>query len=71
MFVLSFPWPMPASRQDAESAPQPTLRRPRSVLQMLWPHFIQLWIAAVIAVFFLIRIVGSQTAHRLLSRLLH
>ncbi len=60
---------MPAPQPDA--AQQLPQQRPRSVLQALWPSFIQLWIAAVIAVFFLIRILGSQTAHRILDRILH
>jgi len=43
----------------------------RLALHSIWPKFIQLWIAAVIAVFFLIRILGSQTAQRIFSPIVH
>lgn len=37
----------------------------------LWPRLIELWLTAVVVAFFLIRILGSQTAKRLLSGLGH
>jgi hypothetical protein len=37
----------------------------------LWPRLIEVWLTAVVAGFFLIRILGSQTAKRLLSGLGH
>jgi len=33
----------------------------------LWPRLIEMWLTAVVIGFFLIRILGSQTAKRLLS----
>lgn len=57
--------------ENLVSDPQPDSQHPRTLLQALWPRFIELWIAAVIAVFFLIRIVGSQTAQRIFARLFH
>jgi hypothetical protein len=40
-------------------------------MRSLWPRLIELWLSAVFVAFFLIRILGSQTAKRLLSRLHH
>ncbi len=37
----------------------------------LWTRLIELWLTAVVVAFFLIRILGSQTAKRLLSGLGH
>ena len=37
----------------------------------LWPRLIEMWLTAVVVGFFLIRILGSQTAKRLLSGLGH
>jgi hypothetical protein len=37
----------------------------------LWPRLIEMWLTAVIVAFFLIRVLGSQTAKRLLSSLGH
>jgi hypothetical protein len=37
----------------------------------LWPRLIELWLTAVVVAFFLIRVLGSQTAKRLLSSLGH
>ena len=37
----------------------------------LWPALVQLWILASIAAFFVIRVLGSQTAQRLLAELQH
>ena len=37
----------------------------------LWQRVIELWLAAVVVAFFLIRVLGSQTAKRLLSGLGH
>ncbi len=37
----------------------------------LWPGLVQFWIAASIFIFSLIRVLGSQTAQRLLDELQH
>jgi len=37
----------------------------------LWTRLIELWLTAVVVAFFLIRILGSQTAKHLLSGLGH
>jgi hypothetical protein len=37
----------------------------------LWPRLIELWLTAVLVGFFVIRVLGSQTAKRLLSGLGH
>jgi hypothetical protein len=42
-----------------------------SVAGALWPRLIELWLTAVVVGFFLIRVLGSQTAKRLLSGLAH
>jgi hypothetical protein len=57
--------------ENLASDPPSDSQHPRTLLQALWPRFIELWIAAVIAVFFLIRILGSQTAQRMLAPFLH
>ena len=42
-----------------------------AALPGLWQRLIELWLSAVIFAFFLIRVLGSQTARRLLARLTH
>lgn len=37
----------------------------------LWPRLMEFWLTVVVVAFFLIRILGSQTAKRLLSGLGH
>jgi hypothetical protein len=37
----------------------------------LWTRLIELWLTAVVVAFFVIRVLGSQTAKRLLSGLGH
>jgi hypothetical protein len=37
----------------------------------LWPRLMEMWLTVVVVAFFLIRILGSQTAKRLLSGLGH
>ena len=44
-------------------------KTPVTFLAPLWPRFIELWIAGVLITFFVIRILGSQTAVVLLNRL--
>jgi hypothetical protein len=48
-------------------------RRPSqaSALQQLWPRLIELWLLAVLATFFVIRILGSETGRRVLHGLRH
>ena len=36
-----------------------------------WPRLIELWILAVLAIFFVIRVLGSHTAQRILDSLHH
>jgi hypothetical protein len=38
-------------------------------LQRIWPRMVELWIALVLLMFFLIRIWGSQTAKHILNLL--
>ena len=37
----------------------------------LWPVIVELWIAGILATFFIVRILGSQTGQRILGGLLH
>jgi len=37
----------------------------------LWPYLIELWMTGILAGFFVVRILGSQTAQRLIQRLVH
>jgi hypothetical protein len=38
--------------------------------RVIWPRFLELWIFTVLIAFFIIRVMGSQTAQRVFSRLL-
>jgi len=62
---------MSTSSEDSIPDRKPDSQRPGALLQTLWPRLIELWISAVLAVFFFIRILGSQTAQRILSRFFH
>jgi len=44
---------------------------PAGALHVLWPRLVDPWISAVIAVSFLIRVLGSHTAERVLSCFRH
>lgn len=59
------------SASPGNLAPENKSGRQRWVViaQALWPRLIELWISAVLAVFFLIRALGSHTAHRIFSGL--
>ncbi|HXJ05756.1 MAG TPA: hypothetical protein VNH65_11685 [Candidatus Acidoferrum sp.] len=35
---------------------------------VLWPRIVELWITGVLIVFFVVRVLGSQTARVILSR---
>jgi len=37
----------------------------------IWPSLVQFWIFASVATFFLLRVLGSHTAQRLLNELRH
>jgi hypothetical protein len=39
------------------------------IARLLWPRLVELWIFTAIAIFFLIRVLGSRAAQRLLSRI--
>jgi hypothetical protein len=41
--------------------------KPAEIARLIWPRLAELWILMVIAVFFLIRVLGSHVAQRLLS----
>lgn len=43
----------------------------RSMGTRLWPALIELWMAGLLAAFFVIRILGSSVGQRLLARLGH
>jgi hypothetical protein len=56
-----------ASDRGSERTPN----RPSSALRRLWPRLIELWLLAVLDVFFLIRVLGSGSAQRILQSLRH
>jgi hypothetical protein len=62
---------MSTSSEDSIPDRVPDPQRRASVLQTLWPRVIELWLSAVLTVFLFIRVLGSQTAQRILSRFLH
>ena len=41
--------------------------KPAEIARLIWPRLVELWIFMAIATFFLIRVLGSHTAQRLLS----
>jgi hypothetical protein len=41
--------------------------KPAEVARRLWPLLVELWIFSAIVTFFLIRVLGSKAAQRLLS----
>lgn len=45
----------------------PRQRRVPTFLARIWPFLIELWVAAILVTFFFIRVLGSQTAHRIFS----
>jgi hypothetical protein len=62
---------MTTSAQKPTSDQQPNPPRSFAILQPLWPRLIEFWLSAVLAVFFIVRIAGSQTAQRIAARLFH
>jgi len=61
-------------RVDSENIFPEKVEEPRkwfSKTGALWPRLIEFWLTAVVVAFFLIRVLGSQTARRLLSGLGH
>jgi hypothetical protein len=47
------------------------MKRPVVILRALWPRLIELWISAVLVIFFIVRILGSSTAKHILSSVGH
>lgn len=60
---------MSASSEDL--AAKDGSRRQPWVAKVLWPRLMELWILAVLVMFLVIRVLGSQTAQRLLGGLHH
>jgi hypothetical protein len=75
MIVLSClrqsPKSMTTSAQKHIGDREPISRRSFTSPQALWPRLIELWLSAILAVFFFVRIVGSQTAQRVAARFFH
>ncbi len=63
--------PMSVDSNDFQPEKTDGLQRRFAEARSLWPRLIDLWLSAVLVAFFLIRILGSQTAKRLLSGLHH
>lgn len=40
-------------------------------LRRVWPHVVELWIVAVLVTFFVLRVVESRSAQRILDALRH
>jgi hypothetical protein len=60
---------MIAHLEDSFSYHKPDSPRPRSRPQTLWLRLIELWLSAVLAAFFFIRIFGSETVRHILSQI--
>lgn len=55
--------------EDSFSNHKPDPPRLRTLPQTLWLRVIELWLFAVLATFFFIRILGSETVRHILSRI--
>lgn len=55
---------------NATEGNSPAAGQDFSVLSSLWARLMELWLAAVLLAFFLIRILNSQTGQALLARFL-
>ena len=55
--------------EDFFSNHKPDPPRLRTLPQTLWLRVIELWLFAVLAAFFFIRILGSETVRHILSRI--
>ena len=42
-------------------------QRLAAIMHMIWPRLIELWIAVVLVIFFLVRVLELRTAQRLLN----
>lgn len=60
---------MSVPSEDNFSENAEVTRRRFSAAGALWARVIELWLSGVVVAFFVIRILGSQTAKRLLSGL--
>lgn len=58
---------MRASSEDIARGNQEGSGKPSKLARLLWPRLAELWISLVIAVFLLIRILGSHTAQSILG----
>jgi len=59
--------PMRASPESITGKNRDGSGKPAEIARFLWPRFVELWIFAAIAIFFLIRVLGSHAAQRLLN----
>jgi hypothetical protein len=55
--------------EDSFSNHKPDSSRLRTLPQTLWLRVIELWLFTVLAAFFLVRILGSETVRHILSRI--
>jgi hypothetical protein len=62
---------MNTSSEDFLAENNSDRQRPVAMPRALWPRLVELWISAVLAVFFLLRVLGSHTAQRVLSGFRH
>jgi hypothetical protein len=63
--------PMRASSEGIARGNQEGSGKLAKIAQLLWTRLVELWISLAIAVFFLIRVLGSHTWQSLLSALAH
>lgn len=56
------------ARPDSMAQRNENIRQePSSPQSLLWPILIELWLSSILIGFFVVRILGSQTAHRILG----
>jgi hypothetical protein len=61
-------------RTSSEDFPRKNMEggaMPVEIVRSLWPRLVELWIFAAIAVFFLVRVLGSSAAQHLLKAIGH
>jgi hypothetical protein len=59
--------PMRASPESITGKNQDDGGKAAEIARFFWPRFVELWIFASIAIFFLLRVLGSHAAQRFLN----
>jgi hypothetical protein len=63
--------PMRAFSEGIARGNQESRRKLAKIAQLLWPRLVELWILGAIAVFFLVRVLGSRASQNFLNAITH